>query len=76
MVVSPRYASLSPQHAAQLADLDRWVRVDLGNGANWVNFHAQRRDGVDWLFVQHAAFDRSGGLYGDDGGDYSDNLHR
>jgi starch synthase len=78
MVVSPRY--LTNDHdrrrAARLHDCNTWVKVEHSKGEHWVNFHHEHRDCVDWVFVEHICYQRSGGLYGNDQGIYKDNTFR
>ena len=42
----------------------------LGTELSYAHLH---KDGVDWVFVDHASFQREGGLYGDSHGVYGDN---
>jgi hypothetical protein len=41
-----------------------------------VRFWHQRRDDVDWVFVDHICFNRPGTPYGTADGPFPDNLHR
>ena len=78
MVVCPRYITTARDRKlmGRLHDCQTWVKVDLGNGEHWVNFHHEARGGVDWVFVEHLSFERPGGLYGNNQGIYADNLFR
>ena len=78
MVVTPKYMSgrEDPKVMHRLRDCDAWTHVDLC-GSKWVNFHHERRAGVDWVCVQHEVFERHGGLYTNEHGDeYHDNVFR
>ena len=57
-------------------DCHTWTRLDLGGGEHWVNYHHERRQGVDWVLVEHMCFERQGALYGNDRGVYEDNTFR
>lgn len=78
MVVVPRYQTCARDRflLRGLHDCGTWLRLDLGNGEHWVNFHHEARKGVDWVFVEHVSFERDGGLYGNTHGIYADNLFR
>lgn len=78
MVVCPRYITTARDRKlmGRLHDCQTWVKIDLGNGEHWVNFHHESRAGVDWVFVEHLSFERPGGLYGNNQGIYADNLFR
>jgi starch synthase len=78
MVVVPRYETSERDKKImdRMHDCQTWVRIDLGNGEHWVNFHHEARAGVDWVFVEHMAYSRPGGLYGNDTGIYEDNIFR
>lgn len=78
MVVVPRYQTCARDRflLRGLHDCSTWLRLDLGNGEHWVNYHHESRKGVDWVFVEHVSFERDGGLYGNSHGIYADNLFR
>lgn len=78
MVVVPRYQTCARDRylLRGLHNCSTWLRLDLGNGEHWVNFHHEARRGVDWVFVEHVSFERDGGLYGNSYGIYADNLFR
>lgn len=40
---------------------------------NTIGYHYMKRDGVDWVFVDHPSFPRPGGIYADAYGVYGDN---
>jgi Starch synthase catalytic domain len=77
MVVVPRYLTSERDHcvSSSLRDCDTWAQIEL-DGQRWVNYHYERRDGVDWVLVQHECFERPGGLYGNEAGAYEDNSFR
>lgn len=78
MVVVPRYQTCTRDRylLRGLHDCATWLRLDLGNGEHWINYHHEARRGVDWVFVEHVSFERDGGLYGNAHGIYADNLFR
>lgn len=78
MVVVPRYQTCARDRylLRGLHNCSTWLRLDLGNGEHWVNYHHEARRGVDWVFVEHVSFERDGGLYGNSHGIYADNLFR
>ncbi|KAF8061313.1 SS1 [Scenedesmus sp. PABB004] len=67
MVVTPRYANYPEA-------IDTGMRLDI-MGAEVGFFHHEHR-GVDWVFVDHPAFPRPGGIYADKHGVYGDNQFR
>ena len=78
MVVTPRYLTGREDRKVmgRLRDCQAWTQINL-QGGRWVNFHHERRAGVDWVLVQHESFERHGGLYGDnEGTPYQDNTFR
>ena len=78
MVVSPRYLTCARDRRVfeRLHDCATWVKIEHSRGEHWVNYHHEQREGVDWVFVEHMAYQRPGGLYGDHTGIYGDNAFR
>ena len=82
MVVAPRHTNGGADEAryASLAPLKALggredVSIQLA-GEQRVRFFHARSEGVDWVFVDHPAFQRPGTPYGDAKGPFPDNLFR
>mmetsp|Transcript_34102 Transcript_34102/g.87208 ORF Transcript_34102/g.87208 Transcript_34102/m.87208 type:complete len:687 (+) Transcript_34102:172-2232(+) len=78
MVVAPRYMNgKTDARYAEAEDTGCCVTFNLGTcGDVTVRYFHQHKDGVDFVFVDHPCFHRSGGPYGDDMGTYGDNQFR
>lgn len=59
---------------AQLCAKSVWV--ELKGAWHELKFHVQHKAGVDYVFVEHIAFERPGTPYGDSSGPFKDNLFR
>src|SRR6185295_19169408 len=68
-VFSPYYTSARKQPSERLPNL---ITVPMGARTEW----GAVRKGGPFYFLEHDAFYDRGGLYGDAGGDYKDNLFR
>ncbi|KAK9790564.1 hypothetical protein WJX73_007353 [Symbiochloris irregularis] len=80
MVVTPRYLngdSSNDRKYSDLTDLKTKITLDLGNcGQHDVNFFHTHSQGVDWVFVDHAVYQRAGNPYADQYGAFGDNVFR
>jgi starch synthase len=62
---------------AEAKDTGCTCTFNLGTcGDITAGFYHQHKDNVDFVFVDHPCFHRSGGPYGDDMGTYGDNQFR
>ncbi len=78
-VFLPRYRTVVPPADRVLAERTLRIPNPRGDGADFATVKVVdvRGDGYRLRLVEHpAAFDRSGGYYGDDAGDYPDNAWR
>ncbi|KAK9122032.1 hypothetical protein Syun_019649 [Stephania yunnanensis] len=77
MVVSPRYLTGNPSEKIRNAvDTQCSAKVSCFGGTQEVTFYHEYRAGVDWVFVDHPSYQRSGNPYGDSVGAYGDNQFR
>ncbi|TKY74085.1 Soluble starch synthase 1 [Spatholobus suberectus] len=78
MVVTPRYIhGTSEDHKfAGAVDVDRCTKVFCFGDVQEIGFFHEFREGVDWVFVDHPSFHRSGNPYGDKYGTFGDNQFR
>ena len=78
MVISPKYQNGSKADALYNGALDTCTRAKIGcfGAEHEVGFFHQIKNGVDYVFVDHASFHRKGSLYGDSFGVYGDNQFR
>ncbi|KAK9145575.1 hypothetical protein Sjap_005478 [Stephania japonica] len=77
MVVSPRYLTGNPSEKIRNAvDTQCSAKVSCFGGTQDVTFYHEYRAGVDWVFVDHPSYQRSGSPYGNSVGAYGDNQFR
>ena len=78
MIVTPKYITGKPEDELFHAAFDTCSNVKVGcfGDSHEVSFHHQVKDGVDFVFVGHDSFKRTGGIYGDKHGVYGDNQFR
>jgi len=78
MVVSPMYKLGKKEDELYHGAFDTCSNTTVGcfDAAHEVGFFHQIYDGVDFVFVKHACYERIGGLYGDSYGVYGDNQFR
>lgn len=56
--------------------LAKSVWVELSGSWHELKFHVLHKTGVDYVFIEHIAFERPGTPYGDQSGPFKDNLFR
>lgn len=56
--------------------MDKSVWVEVKGGWHELKFHVLHKTGVDYVFIEHIAFERPGTPYGDHTGPFKDNLFR
>ncbi|KAK7410721.1 hypothetical protein VNO78_01735 [Psophocarpus tetragonolobus] len=78
MVVTPRYIHGTSEDLkfAGAVDLDHCTKIFCFGAAQEIGFYHEYREGVDWVFVDHPSFHRSGNPYGDKYGTFGDNQFR
>mmetsp|Transcript_3620 Transcript_3620/g.22666 ORF Transcript_3620/g.22666 Transcript_3620/m.22666 type:complete len:703 (+) Transcript_3620:3-2111(+) len=79
MVVVPRYInSVTDALYDDAQETDCKVSIDMGYvcGRHEVGYFHLRKDNVDWVFVDHPVFQRTGSPYGDEAGAFGDNQFR
>ncbi|XP_047325771.1 soluble starch synthase 1, chloroplastic/amyloplastic-like [Impatiens glandulifera] len=78
MVISPRYLHGSPSDKkfSGASDLNIRTNVFCFGGAQEVGYFHEYRAGVDWVFIDHSAYQRPGNPYGDTHGAFGDNQFR
>ncbi|KAL8550850.1 hypothetical protein ACS0TY_000073 [Phlomoides rotata] len=78
MVVSPRYMTggLSDKKFVNAVELETRAKIFCSGGVQEVGFFHEYRAGVDWVFVDHPSYQRSGTPYGDTYGAFGDNQFR
>ena len=79
VVVTPRYLTGGKGDAELQALEDTGMRKTLEvkpGDKQTVSFFHCRKNGVSYVFIDHPAFHRKGGLYGANGRDYDDNHWR
>ncbi|XP_058095886.1 soluble starch synthase 1, chloroplastic/amyloplastic [Magnolia sinica] len=77
MVISPRYLNgVSDDVLAGASDVGCCIKTFCFGGEQEVSFFHEYRAGVDWVFVDHACYQRPGNPYGDSFGAFGDNQFR
>ncbi|KAL0304419.1 UNVERIFIED_CONTAM: Soluble starch synthase 1, chloroplastic/amyloplastic [Sesamum radiatum] len=78
MVVCPRYlnGSASDKVYANAVELEQRSQIYCFGGVQEVGFFHEFRAGVDWVFIDHLAYQRPGTPYGDTFGAFGDNQFR
>lgn len=78
MVISPRYqnGTIADEKFSGASDLDSHIKIYCFGGVQEVAFFHEYREGVDWVFVDHASYHRPGNPYGDSYGAFGDNQFR
>eukprot|EP00191_Tetraselmis_sp_GSL018_P001478 CAMPEP_0177599634 /NCGR_PEP_ID=MMETSP0419_2-20121207/13107_1 /TAXON_ID=582737 /ORGANISM="Tetraselmis sp., Strain GSL018" /LENGTH=669 /DNA_ID=CAMNT_0019092399 /DNA_START=189 /DNA_END=2198 /DNA_ORIENTATION=- len=78
MVVAPRYLNgVTDARYSEAEDTGSRVTFNLGVcGDQTVGYFHQHTNGVDFVFVDHPCFHRSGNPYGDEAGTFGDNQFR
>jgi hypothetical protein len=56
--------------------MEKSVWVEVKGGWHELKFHVLHKGGVDYVFIEHIAFERPGTPYGDHTGPFKDNLFR
>ena len=56
--------------------LDKSVWVELNGTWHELKYHHLHQGGVDWVFIEHMAYQREGTPYGNAAGPFQDNLFR
>eukprot|EP00271_Cylindrocystis_brebissonii_P006532 TRINITY_DN19307_c0_g1_i1.p1 TRINITY_DN19307_c0_g1~~TRINITY_DN19307_c0_g1_i1.p1 ORF type:complete len:750 (-),score=100.20 TRINITY_DN19307_c0_g1_i1:1340-3589(-) len=77
MVVAPRYMNgVTDDLYASAFDCQCRIKIGCFSAEHEVAYFHEFRDGVDFVFVDHPAYHRPGGPYGDTRGAYGDNQFR
>ncbi|XP_074570872.1 soluble starch synthase 1, chloroplastic/amyloplastic [Curcuma longa] len=77
MVITPRYLNgVSNKNFVNATDLRVRIKVSCFGGEHEISFFHEYREGVDWVFVDHASYHRAGNPYGDSNGAFGDNQFR
>jgi len=71
MVIAPRYGIYPDAF-----DTGHRFKIWLFGGEHEVGVFHCRKNGVDWVFVDHPSYLRAGNPYGDENGDFGDNQFR
>lgn len=56
--------------------MEKSVWVEVKGSWHELKFHVLHKGGVDYVFIEHIAFERPGTPYGDHTGPFKDNLFR
>eukprot|EP00878_Enallax_costatus_P019509 GHUV01020582.1.p1 GENE.GHUV01020582.1~~GHUV01020582.1.p1 ORF type:complete len:664 (+),score=179.93 GHUV01020582.1:243-2234(+) len=78
MVVVPRYTNNGKDldKYKDATALEKSVWVELNGSWHELKYHHLYKGGVDWVFIEHMAYQREGTPYGNAAGPFQDNLFR
>lgn len=78
LTTNHRYTNAGKDKAKykEAKQLEKSVWVELNGSWHELKFHVLHKTGVDYVFIEHIAFERPGTPYGDHTGPFKDNLFR